>query len=188
MKLLRRRTARDASAVRPAARYLAAGAEEARRLGHTYVGTEHVLLALMRNPEGAAARVLHELGVTSRDVESSRCLTTPWAPRIDRDALASLGIDLEAVRERVDEAFGAGALDETQARMLEPTGGAMQCVAPRLKQSLENAVDRAGDDPVGDEHVLLGMLSVPDSIAARALAELGVSLIEAEALAYGEER
>ena len=188
MKLLRPRAARAAGAVRPAARYLAAGAEEAHRLGHTYLGTEHVLLALTRTPQGGAARILRELGVTHRDIENSRLLAGLWAPRIDRGALASLGIDLDAVRERLDEAFGAGALDETQAGMLEPSGGTIQCVAPRLKQSLENAVARARDRPLRDEHMLLGMLSVSDSIAARALAELRVSLPDAEALVHGEER
>jgi hypothetical protein len=40
-----------------------AGAE-ARRLGHNYVGTEHVLLALFAEPEGLAAKILTQLGVT----------------------------------------------------------------------------------------------------------------------------
>jgi len=40
-----------------------AGAE-ARRLGHNYVGTEHVLLALFAEPEGLAAKLLTQLGVT----------------------------------------------------------------------------------------------------------------------------
>jgi hypothetical protein len=47
--------------------------------------------------------------------------------------------------------------------------------------ALDRAVDQAGDGPVRDEHVLIGMLSVPDSLAARALAELGVSLEAVEA-------
>src|SRR6058998_750629 len=38
--------------------------DEARRLGHNYIGTEHVLLGLLREEEGIAARVLGSLGVT----------------------------------------------------------------------------------------------------------------------------
>ncbi len=38
--------------------------DEARKLGHTYVGTEHVLLGLIREGEGVAARVLNNLGVS----------------------------------------------------------------------------------------------------------------------------
>lgn len=182
MRLLRRPMRTGTKAFRPAERYLYAGAEEARRLGHGYVGTEHVLLALTRDPQGGATRVLGRLGVTHGDIRSSDCLAAVWAPRIDPDALATLGIDLGAVRERLEETFGQGALEQTGAGMLDPSGAGIQCVAPRLKQALANAVDRAGDEPVRDEHVLLGMLSVPDSLAARALAELGVSLEEAEAL------
>lgn len=37
--------------------------DEARKLGHPYVGTEHILLGLIREGEGVAARVLHNLGV-----------------------------------------------------------------------------------------------------------------------------
>src|SRR5690625_3025051 len=37
--------------------------DEARKLSHTYVGTEHILLGLIREGEGVAARVLHNLGV-----------------------------------------------------------------------------------------------------------------------------
>ena len=47
--------------------------------------------------------------------------------------------------------------------------------------SLAYALDRAAEGPVSDEHVLLGVLSVPDSVAARALAEVGVSLAKAQA-------
>src|SRR5699024_993204 len=37
--------------------------DEARKLGHPYVGTEHILLGLIREGEGVAARVLHNLGI-----------------------------------------------------------------------------------------------------------------------------
>jgi ATP-dependent Clp protease ATP-binding subunit ClpA len=182
MRLLRRPTRPRTKAFRPGERYLIAGADEARMLGHCYVGTEHVLLALTRDPRGGATRVLGELGVTHEDIRDSVCLTRLWAPRIDPDALATLGIDLEIVRERLEETFGLGALEHTGAGMLEPIGAGIQCVAPRLKQALADAVDRAGEEPLRDEHVLLGMLSVRDSLAARALDELGVTLEAAEAV------
>ena len=182
MRLLRRPTRRRTTAFRPAERYLFAGADEARRLGHNYVGTEHVLLALTRNPQSDATKVLTELGVTNEAIRTSSFLAAIWSPRIDPDALATLGIDLGTVRERLEETFGHGALEQTRGGMLDPTGAGIRCVAPRLKQALADAVHRAGDQPVRDEHVLLGMLSVPDSVAARTLAELGVALEAAEAI------
>ncbi|MCX7940949.1 MAG: ATP-dependent Clp protease ATP-binding subunit [Endomicrobia bacterium] len=43
--------------------------EEANMMGHIYVGTEHILLGLLREKEGVAARVLEYLGVTYEDVQ-----------------------------------------------------------------------------------------------------------------------
>lgn len=166
MRLLRR-----TKTTRPAEPYLLAGTEEARRLGHGYVGTEHVLTVLVRRPDGAATRHLARLGVTAEAVEAGLACwlggTTP-APKIDPRALAELGIDFDAVRARLEDTFGAGAL--------ERTGSGCLGICPRLKRALAYAVDLAGDEPLGDEHVLLGMLRVPDSVAARVLGRLGVTL------------
>jgi ATP-dependent Clp protease ATP-binding subunit ClpA len=48
---------------------LALAAKEARALNHTYVGTEHILLGLLREGDGVAARVMKNLGV---DIEHTR--------------------------------------------------------------------------------------------------------------------
>lgn len=48
---------------------LAQSVEEARQLGHGFVGTEHILLALFEFPEGLAARILAEAGITRVTVE-----------------------------------------------------------------------------------------------------------------------
>jgi ATP-dependent Clp protease ATP-binding subunit ClpC len=62
-----------------AKRVLELAIEEARQLGHNYVGTEHLLLGLIREGEGVAARVLQELGVDRRKVrdETLRLLGGP---------------------------------------------------------------------------------------------------------------
>jgi ATP-dependent Clp protease ATP-binding subunit ClpA len=174
MRLLRRqRRAPQAKTGRPAERFLAGGADEARRLGHSSVGTEHVLLALTRDPGGRAARILRQLDVSHGDIAESPCLAgTPT--RIDADALATLGIDLDSVRERLEETFGRGALEQTRAGCLG--------IMPRLKIALAYAVDYADEGPVQDEHMLLGLLSVPDSLATHILSELGVTLPKVEAI------
>lgn len=46
-----------------AKKVLSLAVEEARGLGHAYVGTEHILLGLLREEDGLAGRVLKELGV-----------------------------------------------------------------------------------------------------------------------------
>jgi ketosteroid isomerase-like protein len=49
---------------------LASSIDESSRLGHNYIGTEHLLLGLLQAQEGIAARVLHTLGVRRADVHA----------------------------------------------------------------------------------------------------------------------
>jgi ATP-dependent Clp protease ATP-binding subunit ClpA len=178
MRLQRSRRMPRAKTIRPAEPYLIAGAEEARRLGHNYIGTEHILGLLTRNPDGTATQLLAQLGVSSEAIEQALACWFPEASpasKIDPEALATLGVDFETVRERLEQTFGPGALERTRSGCLG--------ICPRLKLALAYALDHAADDPLGDEHVLLGMLSVPDSVAARVLAALGVTLEAAVALA-----
>jgi Clp amino terminal domain, pathogenicity island component len=58
----------------------------------------------------------------------------------------------------------------------------LEGVEPRLKLAFANALDYADGQPLRDEDILLGMLTVPDSLAAQALGRLGVSLRAAEAI------
>jgi ATP-dependent Clp protease ATP-binding subunit ClpA len=165
-----------AKTVRPAERYLLAGTVEARRLGHNYVGTEHVLSVLVRDPGGAATRLLADLGVTTDAVERALACwleDSTAAATIDPNALATLGIDFDEVRERLEQTFGPGALERTRSGCIG--------VCPRLKMALAYALDHVSAGSLGEEHVLLGLLSVPDSVAARVLSELGVSLAAAQA-------
>jgi ATP-dependent Clp protease ATP-binding subunit ClpA len=89
------------------------------------------------------------------------------------DALATLGIDFEAVRERLEETFGPDALERVPVCL---------GIAPRLKLAFAYALDYADGQQLADEHILLGMLSVPDSLASHVLSKVGVSLKAAEAI------
>jgi ATP-dependent Clp protease ATP-binding subunit ClpA len=86
----------------------------ARRLGHRYIGCEHLLLAATSTGEPASA-ALREHGVTPQAVETEiiRLVGPGQAASLfsalDREALASIGIDLEAVRARIEAGFGADA-------------------------------------------------------------------------------
>ena len=85
-----------------AKRVLELAIEEARQLGHNYVGTEHLLLGLIREGEGVAARVLQELGVDRKKVrdETLRLLGGPPAGKSTEEeksetpALNQFGRDL----------------------------------------------------------------------------------------------
>jgi ATP-dependent Clp protease ATP-binding subunit ClpA len=125
--------------------------------------------------------VLGRLGLTGdvvrRDIE--RVIGTCVDPRrraIDADALSTLGIDLDEVTRHAEETFGPGALESARSDALDRAGGACRCVAPRLKKALELAATEGGDGQVHSEHVLVSLAAVEDSIAARILAEHGVTL------------
>jgi ATP-dependent Clp protease ATP-binding subunit ClpA len=102
------------------ARHVVAQAQkDARRLGHNYIGCEHLLLAGVEAAEPAAA-VLRDQGVTPERVEAEilRIIgrgigaeSSDPLRGLDREALAAIGIDLDVVRARLEAAFGPGALD-----------------------------------------------------------------------------
>ena len=90
--------------------------QHARRLGHRYIGCEHLLLALV-GMEQPAAEVMRESGVTPGRVEQQilRLIGLGTGADLfadlDREALAAIGIDLDAVRARIEARFGVDALD-----------------------------------------------------------------------------
>jgi ATP-dependent Clp protease ATP-binding subunit ClpA len=181
MRLLNRAPRPRAKTFRPAERYLMAAADDARRLGHRHVGTEHLLHGLIRNPNGSATQILERLGAGPDAVDQAlQCWRVRGTPTIDPHALATLGIDFDSVRDRLEQTFGPGALERTHAACLG--------ICPRAKIALAFAVDHANGHPVGDDHLLLGMLSVPDCVAARVLADVGVTLEGAEAILRNSPR
>jgi hypothetical protein len=98
------------------ARHVVAQAQEdARRLGHNYIGCEHLLLAAAATGEPAGA-VLRGHGVTPERIEAEilrtigRGQTADPLSGLDRQALAFIGIDLDVVRARIETAFGPDAL------------------------------------------------------------------------------
>lgn len=90
--------------------------EEARSLGHDWIGTEHLLLAALRRPDQPGTATLVRLGVGA---DSCRAAIAGVVGGTDADALGpadaealkALGIDLDEVRRRAENAFGDGALD-----------------------------------------------------------------------------
>ena len=85
--------------------------EHARRLGHHYIGCEHLLLAVA-SADAPASAAVREHGVTPEGVETEivrlvgRGQAASLFSAADREALASIGIDLDAVQARIEAAFG----------------------------------------------------------------------------------
>ena len=87
-----------------ARKVLSLAQEEAQRLHHNYIGTEHLLLGLVREGEGVAAKVLTSLGV---DLEKVRKAIEDIIGRGDRIVLGEIGLTPRAkkvIELAVDEA------------------------------------------------------------------------------------
>ena len=93
--------------------------EHSGRLGHRYTGGEHLLLALVSSGQPAGA-LLRERGVTPQRVEEQIARLAGHGAGaslfsgLDRDALAAIGIDLGAVRARIESSFEADALAQAE--------------------------------------------------------------------------
>lgn len=114
--------------------------EQARSLNHSYIGTEHLLLGLLTEADG----VTHQ-------------------------ALASLGIDIAAVRQAVVQTVGQGTEDPPPHIPF----------APRAKKVIELSLREAlqmGVKYIGSEHILLGLIREGEGIAVQVLTQLGVNL------------
>jgi ATP-dependent Clp protease ATP-binding subunit ClpA len=154
----------------------------ARRLGHGYTGTEHILLGLLQG-DGIAARVLGSLGITSAAVEREVLAEVGRGPlgQGDAEALGAIGIDLEEVRRRVEASFGPGALywrprhGCRRGRRLPLAGGHIP-FTPRAKKVLELSLREAlalKHNYIGTEHILLGVVREGEGLAMLVLTRLG---------------
>ncbi|MCF3606717.1 ATP-dependent Clp protease ATP-binding subunit [Planktothrix agardhii 1033] len=128
--------------------------EEARRLGHNFVGTEQILVGLMSEGTSVAAKTLKAQGLSLREVQK----------------------EVEAIIGR-----GSGFLPVEIP------------FTPRAKRIFETAMKEArqmGNNYIGPEHILLGLLQDNEGVASKVLENLGVdrSQVRTEVIrALGEE-
>jgi ATP-dependent Clp protease ATP-binding subunit ClpC len=124
-----------------ARKIIALAQKEAERFRHDYIGTEHLLLGLVKEGSGVAVTALNNLSV---DVEKVRR-------------------EVEKLVVTSDKAAPSGPLPFT----------------PQAKRVLELASEEAralGHPYIGTEHILLGLLSEQDSVAAQVLINLDLKL------------
>jgi four helix bundle protein len=127
--------------------------EEARALGHNYVGTEHILLGLLRETDGIAAQVLRNLGLKLGDV-----------------------------RQEVLNLLGAGS-GQNRGVPLQGPGPDMPWVevpvrlgdrALGVMVSARREAQQSGQEHIQTEHVLLSLVGESNGLAVVALRSLGV--------------
>ena len=164
--------------------------DEARRLGHSYIGTEHILLGLVREGEGIAAGVLESLGVNLERVraETTRILaqTQPQqaASGGSRQArtptLDQLGVDLTSMARN-------GQLDPIVGRDTE-----IERVIQILSRRTKNNPVLIGEPGVGKTAIAEGLAhrivegDVPESLLGRRMLTLDIGLLVAGTKYRGE--
>ena len=147
-----------------------AAAQQPDQFGHSWFGTEHVLLGVLTSPEEPTSRLLAVHGVQAEQIRA-RIRRAGGRPD-DATLLASLGIDLDSIRQRVTATFGPDAIDRLYTRRRgwkrqRPAWGPLcgRRVAPLLKKALDatrTAADRRRSRHVDTRDLLIGLLSVDD--------------------------
>jgi ATP-dependent Clp protease ATP-binding subunit ClpA len=137
---------------------------EALQLHHNYIGTEHILLGVIREGEGVGAQVMRQ----HADLLEIRMTVLDLLPAAAAQAQAGRARRWLRRRPAGDPLAPDEPAEQTELR-----------TTPAADTSLSEAARLAGPQPVGSHHLLLAALSDPDTAAARALATLGVDLDQA---------
>lgn len=174
-----------------AKRVLELSLEEARQLGHNYIGTEHLLLGLIRENEGVAARVLENLGV----VFLSK-LRTQVIRSLGEAAEVSVGSNSQnrSKTPTLDE-FGTNLSERAEEGRLDPVIGRekeIERVIQILGRRTKNNPILIGEPGVGKTSIAEGLAQrivakdVPDILEDKKVVTLDIGLLVAGTKYRGE--
>jgi ATP-dependent Clp protease ATP-binding subunit ClpC len=174
-----------------AKRVLELSLEEARQLGHNYIGTEHLLLGLIREGEGVAARVLENLGVDLSKVRTQVIRMLGETAEVGAGAGASGG---RTKTPTLDE-FGVNLTQLAADSKLDPVVGRqkeVERVIQILGRRTKNNPVLIGEPGVGKTAIAEGLAQrianedVPDILEDKRVVTLDVGLLVAGTKYRGE--
>ncbi len=150
---------------------LALASSEARALNHSYTGTEHILLGLLREGEGVAARVLRNLGVDLRNARIAvmKELDPNYDPETSGDKLSGAADQQAGQQMNADSktpalaTFGRNLTDMASKSALDPVIGR----ASEIERVIQILCRRSKNNPV-----LLGEAGVGKTAIVEGLAQL----------------
>jgi ATP-dependent Clp protease ATP-binding subunit ClpC len=172
-----------------AKRVLELSLEEARQLGHNYIGTEHLLLGLIREGEGVAARVLENLGVDLSKVRSQiiRSLGDNTEVASSNNANRSKTPTLEEFGTNLTQKATEGRLDPVVGRAKE-----IERVIQILGRRTKNNPVLIGEPGVGKTAIAEGLAQrianrdIPDTLEDKRVVALDIGLLIAGTKYRGE--
>jgi ATP-dependent Clp protease ATP-binding subunit ClpA len=130
---------------------------EALQMGHNYIGSEHILLGLIREGEGVAAQVLTHLGINLNAIR-------------------------ETVRELVKNNPQSGEPTPAEPASREGRFGPLfehfNARALRVVVQAHEEARLLNHNYIGTEHVLLGLIAEPDTVSTNALVSHGLEAVE----------
>ncbi len=167
--------------------------DEARQLGHNYIGTEHLLLGLIREGEGVAARVLENLGVDLNKVRSN-VIKMLGETKPTQAATAATSSSGKTKTPSLDE-FGTDLTLAAQEQRLDPVVGRekeIERVIQILARRTKNNPVLIGEPGVGKTAVAEGLATrivnseVPDILEGKKVVQLDMGLLVAGTKYRGE--
>ncbi len=173
-----------------AKRVLELSLEEARQLGHNYIGTEHLLLGLIREGEGVAARVLENLGVDLAKVRTQVIRMLGETAEV-----ASGGGSKGSTKTPTLDEFGSNLTQQAADGKLDPVVGRqneIERVIQILGRRTKNNPVLIGEPGVGKTAIAEGLAQrinsgdIPDILEDKRVLTLDIGLLVAGTKYRGE--
>ncbi|PSB03400.1 ATP-dependent Clp protease ATP-binding subunit [Merismopedia glauca] len=173
-----------------AKRVLELSLEEARQLGHNYIGTEHLLLGLIREGEGVAARVLENLGV-----DLSKVRTQVIRMLGETAEVSTVGGGSGRTKTPTLDEFGSNLTEMAKEGKLDPVVGRqkeIERVIQILGRRTKNNPVLIGEPGVGKTAIAEGLAQrianndIPDILEDKRVVTLDIGLLVAGTKYRGE--